>query len=200
MRRHLAIYLQFVLFLATHDPSFALRLWVYQKRIPCCLGDDDTVLNGQLIAWESIKIPFTNLKKDKSKNWFTSKIWPRTSFTWNRSILSPFHTELWTAKGLNFRTDLFVRCVACPRGGGGGYFLTYTIYVCVFWAFLVWKRVFLLCPFLSGSGCGFRGNYGSVWMYLLFQFQMKKNEMEICEFEMHLKRFFVCALIQVIMT
>ena len=67
MRKHSAIYLQFVLFLATHDPSFALRLWVYQKRIPCCLGDDDTVLNGQLIAWESMKIPFTNLKKIRVK-------------------------------------------------------------------------------------------------------------------------------------
>ena len=27
-------------------------------------------------------------------------------------------------------------------------------------------------------------------MYLLFQFQMNKNEIEICEFEMHLKNFF----------
>ena len=27
------------------------------------------------------------------------------------------------------------------------------------------------------------------------QFQMNKNETGICEFEMHLKKFFVCALI-----
>ena len=42
----------------------------------------------------------------------------------------------------------------------------------------------------------FRGNYGSVheWTYLLFQFQMNKNEIEMCEFEMHLENFFVSAL------
>ena len=42
---------------------------------------------------------------------------------------------------------------------------------------------------------GFRGNYGSVRTYLSFQFQMSKKEREICEFEMDLKNFFVCALI-----
>ena len=36
----------------------------------------------------------------------------------------------------------------------------------------------------------FRGNYGSIWTYLSFQFQMSKNEREICEFEMGLKNFF----------
>ena len=35
----------------------------------------------------------------------------------------------------------------------------------------------------------------SVWTYLSFQFQMSKKEREICEFEMDLKNFFVCALI-----
>ena len=35
-----------------------------------------------------------------------------------------------------------------------------------------------LCPFWSGIGYGFRGNYGSVheWTYLSFQFQMNKNK------------------------
>ena len=36
-------------------------------------------------------------------------------------------------------------------------------------------------------------------MYLLFQFQMNKNEIEICEFEMHLNFYFVCALIYKVM-
>ena len=31
-------------------------------------------------------------------------------------------------------------------------------------------------------------------MYLSFQFQMNKNEIEICEFEMRLENFFVYAL------
>ena len=32
------------------------------------------------------------------------------------------------------------------------------------------------CPFLSGIGCGFRGNYGTVWKYSSFQFQINKEE------------------------
>ena len=53
-----------------------------------------------------------------------------------------------------------------------------------------------LCPFWCGIGYDFRGNYGSVheWTYLSFQFQMNKNEIEMCEFEMHLENFFVSAL------
>ena len=48
-----------------------------------------------------------------------------------------------------------------------------------------------LCPFCSGIGYGFQGNYRSVheWMYLLFQFQMNKNEIQICEFEIYLENF-----------
>ena len=46
------------------------------------------------------------------------------------------------------------------------------------------------------SGMVFEGTiYGSDWAYLSFQFQMNKNEVEICEFEMYLKKIFVCALI-----
>ena len=64
-----------------------------------------------------------------------------------------------------------------------------------------WKVGFLglfglktLCPFWSGIGYGFRVNYGSVHVsrYLWFQFQMNKNEIEICEFEMHLKNSCFC--------
>ena len=46
-----------------------------------------------------------------------------------------------------------------------------------------------LCPVRSGIGYGFRGNYGSVLMYLSFQLQISKKEREICEFEMNLKNF-----------
>ena len=35
-----------------------------------------------------------------------------------------------------------------------------------------------------GIGYGFRGNYGSVWTYLSFQFQMNQKERVICEFQM----------------
>ena len=57
-----------------------------------------------------------------------------------------------------------------------------------------------LCPFWSGIGYGFQGNYRSVWTYLSFQFQMSKKERETWEFEMDLNNFFVCALIQVKIT
>ena len=33
----------------------------------------------------------------------------------------------------------------------------------------------ILCSVLSGIGCGFQENYGSVRTYLLFQFQMSNN-------------------------
>ena len=48
-----------------------------------------------------------------------------------------------------------------------------------------------LCPFWSGIGYGFRGNYGSVWTYVWFQLQMTKNEREIQEFEMDFKKSFL---------
>ena len=50
-----------------------------------------------------------------------------------------------------------------------------------------------LCPFWSGIGYDFRGNYRSVheWPYLSFQFQMNKNEIQMCEFGMHLENSFV---------
>ena len=40
------------------------------------------------------------------------------------------------------------------------------------------------CSFWSGIGYAFRGNYGSVWTYLSFQFQMNQRERVICEFQM----------------
>ena len=49
--------------------------------------------------------------------------------------------------------------------------------------------LFLMCPFWSGVGYDFRGNYGSVWTYLWFQFQMSKNE-----FEMAFKKSFLLLL------
>ena len=52
-----------------------------------------------------------------------------------------------------------------------------------FRAFLV-RNGYTLCPFWSGIGYGFRGNYGIVWKYLSFQFQMSKKERDICQFEM----------------
>ena len=41
-----------------------------------------------------------------------------------------------------------------------------------FWS----ENGYRLCPFWSGIGYGFRGNYGNVWTYLSFQFQMNKEE------------------------
>ena len=47
------------------------------------------------------------------------------------------------------------------------------------------------CSFWSGIGYGFQGNYGSARTYLLFQFQMSKEERETCEFEMDFGKSFL---------
>ena len=53
------------------------------------------------------------------------------------------------------------------------------------------------CPFWSESGMVFEGTTGMHERFLSCQFQMsiRKKEREVCEFEMDLKNFFVCALI-----
>ena len=54
----------------------------------------------------------------------------------------------------------------------------------------------VFAPFWSENGYGFRGNYGNVWTYLQFQFQMSKKEREMREFEVDFKKsFFVAVLI-----
>ena len=40
----------------------------------------------------------------------------------------------------------------------------------------------------SGTGYGFQGNYGIVWAYLSFQFQMNKKGRLIYEFEVNFKK------------
>ena len=52
----------------------------------------------------------------------------------------------------------------------------------------------VLLPFVLESGVVFEGTT-KVLTHLQLQFQMNKNEIEIGEFEMHLKNFSVCALI-----
>ena len=52
-----------------------------------------------------------------------------------------------------------------------------------FWAFLVRE-----------TGMVFEGTMGTYERIdILFQFQMNKKELEICEFEMHLKKYFYLA-------
>ena len=46
-----------------------------------------------------------------------------------------------------------------------------------------------VCPFWSGIGYGFRGNWGVYERVYRFQFQMSKKEREICEFETDLNNF-----------
>ena len=50
------------------------------------------------------------------------------------------------------------------------------------------------------SGMVFKGTTGVSEHFLSFQFQMNKNEVEICEFEKYLKKIFVCSLIYEMMT
>ena len=62
------------------------------------------------------------------------------------------------------------------------------------WAFLAWKRVHT-SSILLWSPVWFLRELGIIWTYLSCQFQMNKNEIEICDFELHLKIFLVCRLI-----
>ena len=108
-------------------------------------------------------------------------------------------------------------CYRPPCPGGG--VLPYINYISMcrsigwgFWAVLVWKRVYTL-PILVESGVAFEGTtgvYDGIYRFnsklacvaagprtrLLRrrQFQMSEKEREICEFEMDLKCFLVCAL------
>ena len=59
-----------------------------------------------------------------------------------------------------------------------------------FLGLLVWKQVHTLRLILCGIGYCFRRNYGSVWTYLSFQFQMSKKEKEIWEFKIFEEFFF----------
>ena len=63
-----------------------------------------------------------------------------------------------------------------------------------FWAFLVWKQVYTLPILVRETGMVFEGTMGTYERIdILFQFQMNKKELEICEFEMHLKKYFYLA-------
>ena len=77
----------------------------------------------------------------------------------------------------------------------GVYSLIKAIYVCAapkgrgFAPFLS-ENGYRLCPFWSGFGYGNRANYGIVWTYSSFQFQMRWKEREIFEFEIEFKKCF----------
>ena len=56
------------------------------------------------------------------------------------------------------------------------------------------QGVWFFAPFWSEIGYYFRENYGSVWTYLSFQFKMREEEREICEFEMEFKKYYLVLL------
>ena len=67
--------------------------------------------------------------------------------------------------------------MCCPKGDG----------FAPFWS----ENWYRLCPFWSGIGYGFQGNYWSGWMHCSFQFQMSRKERE----RFYIYVFFVAALI-----
>ena len=57
-----------------------------------------------------------------------------------------------------------------------------------FWS----ENGYAFCPFWSGIRYDFGGNYGNVWTYLSFQFQMSTGkERLIYEFEVDFKKYFI---------
>ena len=112
------------------------------------------------------------------------------------------HVFLFTSTNVVFAKTSLACLDHQPGSGGGGYFLIlYISHICMaapsgrvftpFWC----ENVNTLCSFWSGIGYGFRGNYGSVWTFLSFQFQMSKKEREICKFQIDLNNFCVFAQI-----
>ena len=106
----------------------------------------------------------------------------------------PLHTQIFQPWRWTFEYSIEVD--AYSKLGGGGDTPLYKPYRYVplqrvvfapFWS----ENWYRLCLFWSGIGYGCRGNYGSVWTYLSFQFQISKKEREICEFEMNFKKYFL---------
>ena len=111
-----------------------------------------------------------------------------------------FLFDLFTSTNFVFDKTSLARLDHQPGRGAGGYVLIlYISHICMaapsgrvftpFWC----ENVNTLCSFWSGIGLSFRGNYGSVWTFLSFQFQMSKKEREICDFQLDLNNFCVCA-------
>ena len=53
---HLQVFVAFPVL----DPGLALALWINEQWEACCLGDDQTVLNGQLIVGQTLQVPLCN--------------------------------------------------------------------------------------------------------------------------------------------
>lgn len=51
----------FILPLATLNPDLSLALGVNEQWVACCLGDDDTVLRGQLVIGKTFQVPLSYL-------------------------------------------------------------------------------------------------------------------------------------------
>ena len=108
----------------------------------------------------------------------------------------------WGACKRTFTVDVMRRQSASFVRGGGGtplykpyrYVPSHKQYGFWFLVFFFWfLRRFRLktLPILVWNRVWFRGNYGSVWRYLSFQFQMSEKEREICGFEMEFKKSFL---------
>ena len=90
----------------------------------------------------------------------------------DRSPPPPAYLKVWIR---HWRMHEFLHVICHPRG----YSLILAIQVCAAPSGRVFAPVwsengYTLCPFWSGIGYGFWGNYGGVWPYLSFQFQMSK--------------------------
>lgn len=59
---HFTKYLESVSLFFFLNPSLSLSLGIDEEGISCCFCDDDAILYGQVISWESLKIPLTYLK------------------------------------------------------------------------------------------------------------------------------------------
>lgn len=57
-----SMYLECIILFFSFNPGLSLSLGIDEEGISCCFCDDDTILHGQVISWESLKVPVTYLK------------------------------------------------------------------------------------------------------------------------------------------
>ena len=57
-------HLELIVLLTILDPRLALALWVHEEGVAGCLGDNDAILNRELIVGQSLEVPLANLQKN----------------------------------------------------------------------------------------------------------------------------------------
>lgn len=59
---HISVtYLQFIVLFSVFNPTLPLHLRIYQQWVPTGFCDNDAILDRQVIIWQALQVPLTNL-------------------------------------------------------------------------------------------------------------------------------------------